>query len=335
MVVVLRHRRFKNCCCSKKVMMAFSVNIDKTNVFPVICLSNEENETSAEIYAFGSLLNSFKINNNNIIDGFSSPQNAKYNITNGFKSAKLSPFVCRVSNGEYSFNSERYKIEKFYLGDEAIHGLLFDEIFDIVDHDANSNAAFVTLQYQYKKNDKGFPFNYTCTVTYKLEHNNRLTIETTIKNDSAVEIPVYDGWHPYFTLGCKIDELVIKINSDKMLEFNEKLVPTGKTIPYNKFQQDEIFGETFLDNCFLLKDNNEPACVLTNKKSGLQLTIQPDKSYPYLQIYTPEHRNSIAIENLSAAPDAFNNKMGLCVLNAGSSASFKTSFSAGLKIINL
>ena len=72
--------------------------------------------------------------------------------------------------------------------------------------------------------------------------------------------------------------------------------------------------------------NDKPACTLCNSSIGLTLTIKTDKSYPYLLIYTPAHRNSIAIENLSAAPDAFNNKMGLEILKPGESISFKTSF---------
>jgi aldose 1-epimerase len=54
------------------------------------------------------------------------------------------------------------------------------------------------------------------------------------------------------------------------------------------------------------------------------LEISPEGSYPFLQIYTPPHRQSIAIENLSAAPDAFNNKMGLIVLTAGEEKTFRT-----------
>ena len=164
-----------------------------------------------------------------------------------------------------------------------------------------------------------------------LEKNNLLSIETSVKNKSAKALPVCDGWHPYFMLGVKVDELFFEINSERMVEFNEKLVPTGNIIPYKKFQQPEIFGDAFLDNCFLFNDNDKPACVLRTN-TGLKLTIQPEKSYPYLQIYTPVHRNSIAIENLSATPDCFNNKMGLTILNAGESTSFKTNFSASIKL---
>jgi aldose 1-epimerase len=67
-------------------------------------------------------------------------------------------------------------------------------------------------------------------------------------------------------------------------------------------------------------------CVVRNPKRKVQLEIYPEKSYPYLQIYTPDHRKSIAIENLSAAPDAFNNGLGLKVLEPGEAATFTTKF---------
>ncbi len=311
--------------------MAFKVAIDTKDIFPVVHLVNEAEKVSAEIYTFGALLNSFKIKKPiNVIDGFASPQDAQDTITSGFKSAKLSPFVCRIANGKYNFREHEYVINKFNLGEEAIHGLLFDVPFSIIDTGADDDSAFVTLQYRYTKTDEGFPFDYTCVVVYRLEKDNLLSIETIVKNGCDTGIPVCDGWHPYFTLGSKIDELHFQMNTIQMVEFSDRLVPTGRIIAYDKFQQPEIFGTTILDNCFLLNDNNKPACTLKNTQSGMALTILPDKSYPYLQVYTPEHRNSIAIENLSAAPDAFNNKMGLTILNAGESTTFKTSFRVSL-----
>jgi aldose 1-epimerase len=313
--------------------MKFSIDINTNEIFPVITLKNEEEKTSAEIYAFGALLNGFIINNStNIIDGFVSPQDAKDNIYKGFKSAKLNPFVCRVKDGKYSFNNNEYKIDKYYLGEEAIHGLLFDELFSVIDYGANDNGAFVTLEYYYAKPHEGFPFQYKCTIKYKLERNNQLVIETNVINNADKPMPLSDGWHPYFTLGTKVDELSFWINSNKLVEFTSRLVPTGNIIKYNKFQQPEILGDTFLDNCFLLNENKNAACVLRNDKTGVELHIWPDASYRYLQVYTPPHRNSIAIENLSSAPNAFNNKIGLIILNAGKAVQFKTTFQAIIKL---
>ena len=87
--------------------MSFSTKIDTNGIFPVIHLLDDEQKTAAEIYSFGALLNAFKIANSiNIIDGFTSPQNARENITNGFNSAKWSPCGCRSSNGKYVFEEQ-------------------------------------------------------------------------------------------------------------------------------------------------------------------------------------------------------------------------------------
>jgi aldose 1-epimerase len=72
-----------------------------------------------------------------------------------------------------------------------------------------------------------------------------------------------------------------------------------------------MIGTTQLDNGYLLDKNNSD-CILENDL--YTLIVKPDKNYPYLQLYTPPHRKSIAIENLSAAPDSLNNKMGLYLL---------------------
>ncbi|MFT4152502.1 aldose 1-epimerase [Parafilimonas sp.] len=312
--------------------MAFQVEINKDGGFSIIRLTNSAEKTSADIYAFGALLNSFTVNSINVIDGFASPADAQAHITDGFKSARLSPFVCRLANSQYSFNNREYTINKFCLGNEAIHGLLFDAVFTVTDSGVTHNAAIATLQYDYAKAGEGFPFAYSCIVIYRLESNNTLSVETIIQNNAGIAMPVCDGWHPYFTPGCKADDLLMEINSNKMIEFNSGLLPTGKIVAYDKFQQPELIATTALDNCFLLNDNDKPACTLRNSATGLELTILPEKSYPYLQLYIPPHRNSIAIENLSAAPDAFNNKMGLKILQPGESASFKTNFKASVKL---
>ena len=66
--------------------------------------------------------------------------------------------------------------------------------------------------------------------------------------------------------------------------------------------------------------------VFRDPELGLQLEISPARSYPYLQLYTPPHRQSIAFENLSAAPDAFNNAMGLISLLEGQEKVFETRY---------
>ena len=246
---------------------------------------------------------------------------------NGFKSAKLAPFVCRLRNGRYQYGINEYHVKKFYLGRHAIHGLIYDAAFEVTSQHADAEKAMVEMTHYYRGADAGYPFSFDCTVRYELRDNSSLTIITSIVNKDAGVIPVADGWHPYFTFGKSINECQLEFQSKEMLEFDEDLLPTGRLLPYQDFGSLKTIEEQFFDNCFTVNFAEcQPMLVFRDPKRKLQLQISPDKSYSYLQIYTPPHRQSIAIENLSAAPDAFNNQMGLLSLVPGEEKVFSTNY---------
>jgi aldose 1-epimerase len=296
-------------------------------------LKDTATSTVAEILpACGAILHAFIVDHNgysiNVIDGYDDVDDFKNNCTSkGFKSCKLSPFVCRLKNGWYPFGQSTYHIHKFYLGENALHGLLYEAVFIVTDQYADATKASLTMKHEYRAEDMGYPFNYDCMVTYELTEGNSLAIITEIINKDEAIIPVCDGWHPYFTFGGKIDDLQLEFQSKSMLEFDEQLIPTGRALPYQDFGSLKKIGEASFDNCFVLDQTEcQPLCVLRDVAQKIQIEIRPGHAYPYLQIYTPGHRNSIAIENLSAAPDAFNNGMGLTTLAPGAAASFKTTY---------
>ena len=311
--------------------MSFRVSVSGSGADEIIILDNEAENTQARIFVFGALLNSFSIRQNdvdaNVIYGFQNPADARENITPLFQSAKLSPFVCRMKEGHYTFANQKYKIEKYYNQREAIHGLIYDAVFAVKEMGANENSAFVTLIYEYDKSDPGYPFFYRAEITYKLKNNGNLTITTTITNLSSVPVPMSDGWHPYFCLGKKTDDLLFFMDTDEMVEFDSRLVPTGKVLPYHQFSKLEPIGSTALDNCFVIKTNTtQPVCALRNPQTGLQLNIFVQKNYPFLQVFIPQNRECIALENLSSLPDSFNNAIGLLVLQPSQSEEFITSY---------
>ena len=309
--------------------MPFETTITEESGFSVITLTDTNTGCNAEIYGFGGLLNAFRIPCKdtlvNVVAGFDSLADAKENITKGFKSAKLSPFVCRMHKGHYTYGANEYTIQKHFLGEHAIHGLLYDAKFHVTKQETDNNKASITLEHVYKGTDKGYPFPYTITINWKLETGNKLTATTTISHNNEKSIPIADGWHPYFTLGGSVDEWVLQFDSETQLEYNEEILPTGKKFTDTRFINGCSLRGIELDNSFALSANLiEPKCVLQNDK--LRLTIAPDKNYPILQIYIPPHRKSIAIENLSGAPDNFNNGMGLILLRPGEEKMFSTSY---------
>lgn len=311
--------------------MPFDVFIDDTSLHPVITLKDTESSTHAEIYTFGAILNKFvKVHEGqemNIVDGFASVEEAKDLITPAFKGAKLSPFVCRIKDAAYHFGEADHELTKYVVSGSALHGLVFDRIFSVVSTEGTDSYAKVILEYNYATNDEGYPFVYRCEVEYCLWENNELTLKTVVTNNDEKLIPIADGWHPYFTLGGPIDECQLEFQSKEIMEFTQDLLPTGKLVPYQEFGSIATLGTTTLDNCFTVNFAEcQPLVVFRNPKKKIELEIYPERSYPYLQIFTPPHRNSLAIENLSAAPDVFNNFIGLHVLEPKESISFATKY---------
>jgi len=280
----------------------------------------------------GAILNQWSVQTANgveeLIDGYADAEDFAANAEiKGFRSCKLSPYVCRMAPGGYHFEGMQYSIGKYNLGDTPIHGLLYNLPFTVIEQACYNNMAMISLQCDYLGDDPGFPFGYTMVVTYTLQAKNRVSIHTQVHNSSGVPMPISDGWHPYFSLGAPVDALELTIDAQALVEFDEALLPTGNLLPNTTFEQATSLQKIALDNCFLL---NKPllgaACTLANPATGLVLRIFPDASYPYLQVYTPPHRQSIAIENLSSAPNAFNNGMGLMVLEADETVAFTTTY---------
>lgn len=307
--------------------------------FEKVILKNElTNNYAVIIPSCGAILHEFAVHTNNelinVIDCYQSFEEFKNHLVEkGFLGCKLSPFVCRINNGKYTFGEKEYSLQKSLPARHALHGELYDKSFTITSETANEINASVTMKYEYRAEDPGYPFNYDCIVTWQLEDENKLTVITESINKDEGLIPMQDGWHPYFTLGNSIDDLHLEFQAKNMVEFNSELLPTKKLIEYTKFSSIEKFGDTKLDNCFTLDFQEcQPLCVLRNVEKNIEVQIFPDKSYPYLQIYTPPHRRSIAIENISGVPDAFNNGMGFITLEPDQSAIFKTTYK--IKLLN-
>lgn len=300
--------------------MKFSSQSITEKDLSIVRLTDHSTQTMIDILpGYGAILHAFTIQTANgpfnIIDNYPDKKAVESQLSTSFKSAKLSPFVCRISDGTYQWEDKRYEWGTKFMDGSAIHGILYNKPFNVDDQYSNDEQAAVRLKYQYKKEDAGYPFNYSCEILYILHPGNMLQIETTVHNLEDISIPIADGWHPYFTLGGKINDYQLQFASDTLLEFDDKLVPTGKFLYDPSFIEPNQIGDRFLDNCFQLQlQEAVPVCVMHNSANQLTLLLYNNSNYPYLQLFTPDHRNSIAIENLSGAPNCFNNGMGLKIL---------------------
>jgi aldose 1-epimerase len=312
--------------------MRFAIELSHDNGWNQVILSDKATGTRATIIpSAGAILNAFSVVHRGkslqVIDGFSGADDFSARVEKGFQSAKLSPFVCRIKNAHYRWEGKDFTLQKFSLNGAALHGLIYDAPFELIEQVINIHFAEVELKYTYTGSDHGYPFPYDCYIKYRLEENNSLFIVTAIHNRGKSAIPVADGWHPYFTFGGSIGNLQLQVKSSSILEYDEGLIPTGKTIAGNPWANPTKINETKQDHGYVLDFSQpQPLCSLTDPDKGVSVEFHPDRSYPYLQLYTPDHRKSIAIENLSAAPDAFNNRMGLVTLEPDHTKTFSTRY---------
>ncbi|GGB08866.1 aldose 1-epimerase [Puia dinghuensis] len=309
--------------------MNFSIRHAKENDLDLINLIDNDSGTTISILpGYGAILHAFHIRLKdgslyNVIDNYHDGSELKRELSRSFKGPKLSPFPCRIPDGVYHFDGQEYRFAHLFGDGTAIHGLLFDKPFTVIEENAGDSGATVSMQYSYVKDDPGYPFLYTCIVSYRLHPGNTLEVVTTVTNDDQETIPIADGWHPYWRLGGKADDWQLQFHAAAIVDFDQRLVPTGSLTPYQVFETARLLGDTFLDNCFALRPGLvSAACELYNPANGLQVSFFPDATFPYLQIYTPNTRDSIAVENLSGAPDCFNNNMGLLLLQPGHSQIF-------------
>lgn len=316
--------------------MSFAIHSVTESGLDLIRLTDNSTQISADILpAAGALLHAFRFplgsGSFNIIENYPDKSSVDTQVATSFKSSKLSPFVCRIPEGKYEWGGKELEITSKFMDGSAIHGLLYNKPFNIVDRYTNDEQASVRLRHHYKRTDSGYPFDYTCEVVYKLLSNGVLQLQTTVTNLDVVSIPLADGWHPYFRFGSPINECELQFASDSMLEFDSKLIPTGKLLFEPSFKQPTLIGDRSLDNCFLLQpEDGAPVCVVYNPNNGITLSIFANSNYPYLQLFTPDHRQSIAIENLSGAPDCFNNGMGIKILDPRKSETFNAWYKVGI-----
>lgn len=244
--------------------------------------------------------------------------------SNTYRGAKLSPFPNRINNGKYVFEGKEYQLEQ-NNPPHALHGLCWNLPFTLKAELVTDSAAILILQADYISQHKGYPFTYHIEIEYTLEENNFKCV-TKILNTSEQSIPIGDGWHPYFTTGSKIDNIKLQLPASKQVELGKNIIPTGNYLPGKLFESPTPINTTQLDHCFELDTSTDKVETrLIDEQKNISMVIWQQvggRGYKFIQAYIPPDRNSIAIEPMSCAPDAFNNKNGLIILSPKESVEF-------------
>lgn len=254
----------------------------------------------------------------NVIDGYTNEADFKEKNSSSFKSNVLFPYPNRIRNGIYSFGEQLYTLPiNFTAEDNAIHGLVYDKEFTVIETSANNKSASISMEYVYNESVTGFPFLFRLCITYTLTKQ-RLRIETRIQNNGTKQFPYGFGLHHYFKVSDSVAHTSLEVPTNYTLPVDSHMIPTGEKQEYTEFTESKLIDTTTFDTCFEVLKNKQNIIKLSDTNSGSNLQIAySSKDFPYVQIYTPPHRKSIAIEPMTCAPNAFNNNMGLLMLQGG------------------
>jgi aldose 1-epimerase len=123
----------------------------------IIELYNTESSTYAKILLNeGARMKELVIGNHHIIKDMKPLE-----YSNTYASSILFPFANRIKDGCYKFKDNYYQ---FDINEEelnnAIHGLVFNKTFEVINTRSVEEFASVKLVYHESKKSKGFPYIY-------------------------------------------------------------------------------------------------------------------------------------------------------------------------------
>jgi len=246
---------------------------------------------------------------------------AELKIGEWYKNTLLFPFPNRLKDGRYSHNGKNYQFPINEPSTQtAIHGFGNTAAFEVTKVTPGKEAIEVHCLHQASGERPYYPFPFRLEVKIHLSDTNGFRMELTFHNTGMESLPVGLGWHPYFAFGETVDQLKLQLPPCRKVAIDEQMIPTGDTISFDAFNQLSTIKETNLDNCFkLLPDTTGIAqAVIVSSKGRLRYWQESGAGrFPFLQVFTPPKRESIALEPMTCNINGFNNQDGLVVLGAG------------------
>ena len=246
----------------------------------------------------------------------------RYDDAEGYLSG--SAYICavigrcanRIGGARFTLNGKEY-ILPANMGTDQLHGGSLSYESRAWDAEVLSDNA-VRFTLFSPDGDNGYPGNLTASVTYTVT-GDALRLDFGGKCDAdTVYAPTS---HMYFNLGGEsVLEHDMSINAKGYLEYNDRLIPTGKLLPCDgefDFSKMRRIGRDY-DNAFILA--GEDACAVEH--DGVRLEVSTN--FPAIQVYTaismtpPHWKNcGLAIEP-EAYPDSMNHaEFPSVVLRAG------------------
>jgi aldose 1-epimerase len=249
----------------------------------------------------------------------------------------LAPWPNRIRDGKYSFDGRdlQLPLSEPKLGN-ASHGLVRWASWTVEEHSGSTVSLACRLMSQ-----PGYPWTVDLHAMYDLSATG-LTVTVTATNLSGAPAPYALGAHPYLTAGPgPVDRWELTLPVHTRLDVDERLIPVGRAeIDGTEldFRTARPIGSTSLDTAFtdVDRDADGRATVsLRDPSTGSGVALWMDERHRWLQVFTgdalPVHaRESLAVEPMTAPPNAFGSGEDLVVLAPAGASGDEHSASWGI-----
>lgn len=270
----------------------------------------------------GAGLRRYALGDWEVLDGY-----AEQEMCDSGRGAALLPWPNRLRDGRYQFGGVTHQLplDEPERGN-AIHGLTRWLRWRVVERAPSRVALALDLLPR-----PGYPVFLSLRVEFMLDDGG-LRTTTTARNTGPGPLPYGAGHHPYLAVGTTaIDEAVLRLPAARYLETDARQLPTERALPVEgtpfDFRRPRAIGPLRLDTAYTALAADPDGCVraeVAAPDGARSVLLWMDAGHSYLMAYTgddiedPERcRRSLALEPMTCAPDAFNNSLGLRVLQPG------------------
>ena len=232
----------------------------------------------------------------------------------------LFPFPNRTRGGRYVFAGHEYQLDVNYKDGNAIHGLVANRAWQVVDSGAsNGQGSWVSGRFdtqQYPEVLRQYPFPCVLTVTWTLR-DGRLHLHAQAQNTGDAALPMGFGIHPWFSApltprGRRAEcVLTVPARGRWQLESEQQLIPTGDILPLENgfdFSRGAKLGQQFLDDVYtrLVYEGDGHVCTVDDSASGLRLEVRASHVFREHVVYAPLDRDVICLEPYTGTTDFVN-----------------------------
>ncbi|MEU1985741.1 aldose 1-epimerase family protein [Nocardia sp. NPDC019395] len=233
----------------------------------------------------------------------------------------LAPWPNRVRDAAWTLDGDRQQLDITEVSrSNAIHGLLRNTDYEVraQSPDAVTLGALIPSQH-------GWPFLLDTWVRYELRPDG-LAVTHGVANHSGRPAPHAVGAHPYFRIGATpVEQLRLTVSASTYYEVDDRMNPLAEH-PVEGTAYDLRAGVPLADLALDTPFGGVAPGIAAQLTApdGARVELLHDADWRYLQVFTarefprPAGRGlAVALEPMTAAPDALNSGDGLRWLGSG------------------